>query len=199
MKAIVLLATFLGVASVSQPQKSEDFGLPELNTIKTVTLAPTYSCRTQEEARQGYQNSALFLSALSRRRNTPELLFEGPCGAKDQFRSMTAGDDMGVVADLGEIPLGKVSARLAFNTREVDSFENYSMFVQAVKVQPNHTYVALIARAEIKSLFVFTVTGYVPNKRVELQYAVKEYQVLGLREQSPGFGWQTESRADLRK
>jgi hypothetical protein len=199
MKTIILLASLMGVASLNQAQKPEDFGLPELHKVKSITLAPSYSCRSQEEARLGYQNTALFLSALSLRRNTPELLFEGACGVKDQFRSMTSGDDLGVIADLGEISLEKVTARLAFNTRDEDSFDMYSKFAQAVQVQANHTYAALVAHSDIKSLFVFTVTGYVPNKRVDLQYAVKEYQVLGLREQSPGFGWRTESKSDLKK
>jgi hypothetical protein len=112
---------------------------------------------------------------------------------------MTAGDDMGVIADLGEISLERISARLAFNTRDVDSFDLYSKFAQAAKVEPDHTYAVLIARAEIKSLFVFTVTGHVSNKRLDLKYAVKEYQILGLRAQSPGFGWRTESKADPEK
>src|SRR5882724_4793888 len=122
MKATVVLAMFLGFATLVPQQKPEDFGLPELHRIRPTTLAPSYSCRSQEDSAQGYQNTALFLSALSRRRNTPEVLFEGPCGGPDEIRTMTAGDDMGVIADLGEISLENVSARLAFNTRDVDSF-----------------------------------------------------------------------------
>jgi hypothetical protein len=199
MKAMVLLVMFLGFAALVPQQKQEDFALPELHKIRSTTLAPSYGCRSQQDAARGYENTALFLSSLSRRRNSPELLFDGACGGKDEIRAMTAGDDMGVIADLGEISLEKVSAHLAFNTRDVDSFDLYSKFAQAAKVELNHTYAVLIARAEIKSLFVFTVTGYVPNKRLDLKYAVKQYQVLGLRAQSPGFGWTTESKADPEK
>ncbi len=197
MKVVVLLATlFLTAAAPVQQRKPEDFGLPELHKIKTVALAPSYGCQTREDFQRGYGGTALFLSALSRTRNTPELLFIGACGGPDALMSMTAGDDIGVIADLGEIPLEKVTAHVAFNTHNVDSFELYSKFAQMAKVQQNHTYFVLIDHSEIRSLFAFTVTGYMPNKQLELRYAVKQYQVLQLRGQSPGFGWNAVSKTD---
>ena len=85
MKAMVLLVAFLGFAALVPQAKQEDFGLPELHKIKTVTLAPSYSCRSQQDSARGYENTALFLSAVSRLRNTPELLFEGT--AEEKTRS----------------------------------------------------------------------------------------------------------------
>ena len=193
MKTTVLLVTFLGFAALLPQQKHEDLGLPELHKIKTATLGPSYSCRSQPESAQGYANTALFLSDYSRRRNSPDLLFNGACGAKDYFQSVTAGDDMGVIADLGEFPLEKLSAHLIFNTRDTASFDLYSKFAQSVEVQPNHTYAVLVNREEIRALFAFTVTGYVPNKKLDLKYAVKEYQILDLRAQSPGFSWEVRN------
>jgi len=194
MKPVLLLIVlFLSDASIPQT-KQEDFGLPELHKIKTVTLSPSYDCQARKEP--GYQNTALFLSALSRRRNTPELVFSGPCGAADAVYSMTSGDNMGLIADLGEIPLEKVTAQVAFNTKGVDSFDLYSKFSQMVKLQINHTYAVLVSGAEIRSFFVFTVTGHVPNKKLDLKYAVKEFQILGLRAQSPGFDWSAENRTE---
>jgi hypothetical protein len=200
MKAVVFLATLFLAAAVPVPQgKPEGFVLPELHKIKTVTLSPSYGCRSREEFKRGYENTALFLTTLSRRRNTPELVFNGACGGPDELRSMTAGDDIGVIADLGDIPLEKVTPYVAFNTHNVDSFELYSKFTQVAKVQQNHTYAVLIDRSEIRSLFVFTVIGYLPNKKLDLRYAVKLYEVLQIRDHSPGFGWNTVNTADEAK
>ena len=80
-----------------------------------------------------------------------------------------------------------------FNTRNVATFDAYSKFAQSVKVEPNHTYAVLISRSDARCMFAFTVTGYVPNKRLDLNYVVKEYQILELKTQSPGFGWETKN------
>lgn len=189
MKAMVLFVMFMGIAALPPQQKQEDFGLPELHKIKTATLGPSYSCRSRESA-QGYADTALFLSGFSRRRNSPDLLFNGACGSKDNFQNMTAGDDMGVIADLGEVPLENLSVQLLFNTRNVNSFDLYSKFAQSVEVRPNHTYAVLINGSEIRGMFVFTVTGYVPNKKLELKYAVKHYMIVEEKAHSPGVDWQ---------
>jgi len=194
MKAMLVLAPmFLALAASLPQKKQEDFGLPELHKIKTATLSPAYSCRSEEEFQQGYGTTALFLSAYSRRRNGPELLFDGACGGQDTFIAATAGDDVGVIADLGAMPLDGLTAHLMFNPRNVASFGAYSKFAQSVKVELNHTYAVLISRSDARCMFAFTVTGYVPNKRLDLNYVVKEYQILELKTQSPGFDWTTEN------
>src|ERR1700674_5409723 len=182
MKALVTLAALLLAAAASVPQgKQEDFGLPELHKIKTATLSPAYGCRSREDFQRGYENTALFLSKYSRDRNSLELLFNGACGSEDYFQSATGGDDMGLIADLGEMSMEKVTAHLAFNTKNIHSFDLYSKFARMVKVQSNHTYAVLVNGSDIRSLFVFTVTGYVPNKRLDLKYAVQEYQIMQVR------------------
>jgi len=194
MKAMLILApAFLALAASLPQKKQEDFGLPELHKIKTVTLSPAYSCRSEEEFQQGYGTTALFLSAYSRRGNAPELLFNGACGASDNLEVAGAGDDVGVIADLGAMPLDRLTAHLMFNPRNVASFDAYSKFAKSVKVQLNHTYSVLISRSDVRSMFAFTVTGYVPNKSLDLNYVVKEYQVLAVKAQSPGFDWVKEN------
>jgi len=192
MKTVLLLAVLsFSYASVPQQPKQEDFGIPELHKIKTITLSPSYGCQGPEE--RGYQNTALYLSSLSRRRNTRELVFMGPCGSQDRVEAMTSGDNMGLIADLGEMPLEKVTAERAFNTKGVDSFDLYSKFAQMAKVQLNHTYAVLVSGTEIRGFYVFTVTGHVPNKRLDLMYAVKDFQIVGVRAESPGFNWSAEN------
>lgn len=194
MKALAILAIMFLPLAVSVPQaKQEDLGLPELHMIKSATLGPAYSCRSKEDFNKGYENTALFLSANSWRQNGPELLFNGSCGSEDYLESVA---DVGMIADLGEIPLEKMSAQLIFNTRRVHSFDLYSKFTKVAKVQLNHTYAVLISRSTVRSMFIFTVTGYVPNKRLDLRYVVKEYQVLQLKAQSPGFSWDMENIAE---
>ena len=184
----------LAMGSPSQQQKPEDdLGLPELHKIKTATLSPSYSCRSKEDFNKGYEKTALFLSSYSQHRNAPDLLFNGACGSQDYF---VGGGDMPVIADLGNIPLEKVTALLAFNTKNVHSFDLYSKFAREVEVKANHTYAVLINSSELRGLFLFTVVDYVQNKKVDLRYAVKKYQLLNVRAESEGFDWEAKNQTD---
>ena len=199
MKKFALIATLLLAASslaVAQNVANQDYGLPELHVIKTVTLSPSYSCRSKEEFQKGYESTALFLSDYSKKRNSPDLLFNGACRGEDYFHASTAGDDMALIADLGaDTSLETITAHLAFNKRNVHSFDAYSKFARSVKVEANHTYVVLLNKGEIRGLFVFTVVDHVPNERVDLKYAVKEYQIMNVKAQSPGFSWEQKNAA----
>lgn|SRR5215831_12942189 len=192
-KTLVVAALMLaltigqGTAGRTANQAGQDYGLPELHTIKTATLSPSYSCRPSGT---GYQNTALFLSDYSRQRNSPDLLFNGACGSQDFFEASTAGDDMALVADLGRgVDLENVSAHLAFNMQNVHLFSAYSNFAEAVPVQRKHTYAVLLNKSDIRGLFLLTVTKHIANQQVDFRYAVKEYQILDVKGQSPGFDW----------
>jgi len=194
MKRLIFVALALLVASSAVAD--QNYGLPELHTIKTVTLSPSYSCRSPDEFQNGYDTTALFLSDYSKRRNSPDLLFDGACRSEDYFEADTAGDDMALIADLGtDVSIETLSAHLAFNKQNVNTFPAYSKFVRTVKVEANHTYVVLLSKREIRGLFIFTVTKYIPNQRVDLKYAVKEYQVTDVKAESPGFSWEQKNVA----
>lgn len=194
MKRLALIATLLLVTASAA--SAQDYGLPELHTIKTVTLAPAYSCRSQAEFQKGYQGTALFLSDYSKRRNSPDLLFNGACRGEDYFHSSTAGDDMALIADLGtDAPVEEITAHLAFNKQNLHVFDAYSKFARHVKVEAHHTYVVLLSKRDIRGLFIFTVTNHDPNQQVELKYAVKEYQIMDMKAQSPGFDWGQKNSA----
>lgn len=186
----VLLIVAIALMVVSAPAQSlKKLKLPELHKIKTVTLSPPYGCRSAEDSQKGYESTALFLSAYSKNRNSPDLLFNGACGGPDFFQVSMAGDDMALIADIGDIALEEVSAAKAFNTRRIFDFSLYSRFSDVVPVRAGATYAVLVNKSEIRGLFIFTVTNYVPSQQVDLRYAVKEYQVLGVTAQSPGFNW----------
>ncbi|MDQ3816950.1 MAG: hypothetical protein M3362_04565 [Acidobacteriota bacterium] len=173
---------------------AEYYSLPKLHVINSITLSPSYSCRSKDDFRKGYEQTALFLSSYSKKRNSPDLLFNGACGSEDYFVAATAGDSMGLIADLGaDVSVEQLSAHLAFNKQNVHSFPAYSKFAQAVKVEANHTYAVLLNSSDVRGLFIFTVTDYAPNKRVELRYAVKDYQILDLKAKSPGFSWERKN------
>lgn len=193
-----LLLTFATIVMVSAPFDSQGpqstLGLPELHTIKTAILSPTYSCRSREAFRRGYEGTALFLSQYSDERNAPDLLFNGACGSDDFFEASTAGDDMSLIADLGNVPLEEVTAMKAFNFKGVNSPDLYSKFTQNAKVEANHTYAVLINKHAVRGLFIVSVASFVPDQKVELRYAVKEYQVLDVRAKSEGFDWTAKNR-----
>lgn len=197
MKSFILsLIIVLGISvSIAAQNVSEKYELPELHAIKTVTLSPSYSCRSSDAFQKGYANTALFLSVYSKQRNSPDLLFNGACRSEDYFKASTAGDDMSLIADLGEnVSLEEVSASQAFNLKRVHSFAEYSKFADSVKVQANHTYAVLLNESDKRGLFVFTVVNYVPNEKVELRYAVKSYQIMpNGRIVSAGFDWEKKN------
>src|SRR5579864_1106134 len=158
MKVIATLIMFLGFTAFTlqhpPQQKQEDFGLPELHRINTITLSPSYSCRPPGDFELGYEDTALFLSDYSRRRKEPELVFNGACGAHDNLQGVS--NSYGVIADLGEMPLEKLTAHLIFNTRNVASFDLYSKFAASVPVRLHHTYAVLTHSPASRSMFVFT-------------------------------------------
>lgn len=192
MRRLIFVALILMMAaSVSAEQ---GYSLPELHVIKSATLSPSYSCRPAEEFQKGYQETALFLSDHSKKRNSPDLLFNGACRGEDYFQASTAGDDMALIADLGaDVQLEKVSAHSAFNWRKVHTPADYTSFVRAIPVKEGHTYVVLLNKSTIRGLFVFTVVNHVENQRVLLRYAVKEYQIMSAKASSEGFDWEREN------
>src|SRR5262249_852826 len=192
---LALTAVLIAFSPLGSQEQKADLGLPELHVIKTVTLSPSYSCRSREEFRTGYANTALFLSRYSDDRNSPDLLFNGACGSEDYFEGSTAGDDMSLIADLGDVPLEEVTTSKAFNFKRVHSFDLYSRFTAQSKVEGNHTYALVINKSEIRGLLVFSVVNYLPNKKAELRYAVKEYQILSVRNRSEGFDWSAKNQA----
>jgi hypothetical protein len=194
MKRLIFVALALLVAGSAVAD--QNYGLPELHTIKTATLSPCYSCRSQGEFSEGYKETALFLSDYSKRRNSPDLLFNGFNHGEDYFEAFTGGDDMALIADLGTgVSVESLSAQLAFNKQNVHTYPAYSKFASVAKVEANHTYVVLINKRVVRGLFIFTVTNYVPNQRVDLRYAVKEYQVMDLKAESAGFSWEQKNVA----
>lgn len=190
--AYVVTLLLMFAVTVSSQQAQNDLGLPDLHTIKSITLSPSYSCRTPEGFQKGYEETALFLSAYSKQRNSPDLLFNGACRSEDYFQASTAGDDMALIADLGEnISLEKLTAHDAVTGYTPLSATELKKppFSDSAHIKIGHTYAVLLNKSEIRGLFVFTVTGYTQNKQVELRYAVKEYQILRMTAQSSGFDW----------
>jgi hypothetical protein len=187
--ALVLL-TVLYPARSQRTQTStthQPVTLPTLNAVQSVTLSPPYSCNNEG---LNYNTDAIFLSDYSKQVNSPELLFNGACGSEDYFDVNTAGDSMSLIADLGNTPLNAVTTHKAFNLQNVFSWTAYSQFARVAKIVPGHTYAAVINMGDRRGLFVFNVEKFVPDREVDLQYTVKNYQVnLGAIQRSPGFDW----------
>src|SRR4051812_12591270 len=163
--AVLLLAALSAAPTAVSVSANADNHLPTLHKIQAITLSPSYSCRSVKENNGGYLNSALFISRYSQQRNAPDLLFNGACRSQDYFQGSTAGDDMSLIADLGEMRLEDVSASKAFNTRRVVGFN--AQFAENMPVLEKHAYALLINKSEFRGLVVFRVEEYVPNKSVK--------------------------------
>lgn len=150
----------------------ENPGLPELNSVSASTLSPPFGCQPAADAGQGYRATALFLSDFSRRRNIPELVFQGQCGEIDYFDSATASGEIALIADLGEVPLEAVAAGAGAGLIDLASFNRMA------PVRLNHTYAVSFNRPELRGLFFFSVSAHTPNERVDLKYFVRQYQIV---------------------
>ncbi|QQS47161.1 MAG: VWA domain-containing protein [Acidobacteriota bacterium] len=180
---------------IPQPVAPASSVIPELHRISMASLSPSYQCRPPEEKTQGYRNSALYLTSISERLNTPDLLFSGACGSPDYFIAATSGDDLSLIADLGDVPIEGLSAYMAFRSSPGGDGTTDHKFARSVKVDFNHTYAVLLNRSSQRGLFFFRVTGYLPNKQVDLSYVVKQYQLLNVREGAAGFDWLRKNSA----
>jgi hypothetical protein len=188
MRTLIIAIVSLGMLGATKPGTSRDLSLPALHRIATAALQPSYSCRPPEESAKGYGQTALFLSDYGRKRNMPDLLFNGACGAEDELQAATAGADMSLVADLGpDVALEELSASMAFNLKRVHAPQEESRFVRTARVVLGHTYAVLLNGSDRRGLLLVSVDEHVPNKKVAIRYAVKLYQVK--EESSPGFDW----------
>ncbi len=173
-------ALLIAILLATSTQAFGEMNLPQLHSINRVMLAAPYSCQGD------YRRSALFLSSYSKERNSPELLYNGACGSQNYIQGLTAGDDFALVADLGEIPIEVITASDAFNSGTIldaNAFKEYQ------PVKQNHSYVVLISKAEIRSLFVIKVLYQVKDGPMVFDYAVKSYSIQSTRSESPGFSW----------
>lgn len=192
MKALLLAISVLLISTPAAVQSTEkNFDLPELHKIYKTTLSPSYSCRSKEDFQQGYGTTALSLSKDSR---GPELLFYGGCGSQDHLVVNMTGGDMNLIADMGKVPLEDLSADQPFVLRLDHSLEPALQFKFQAQIEVGHTYAVLVNKIFERALFYFTVTGYVQNKRLDLRYAVKDFQLTTtMMAEAPGFSWGKKS------
>jgi len=191
MKSLLLIGSMLLMAAPSISQKNQgDLGLPELHKIQKITLSPSYDCRTPEETAKGYANTALFLSGYSRRMNSPELLFHSICQLTNYFVVRTAGDQLDVIADFGEVPLNNLAPSDVWGLRP--TWDSSANFREMVKIQSGHTYAVLINKGDIRGFFFVQVMEHIPNQKLDLEYVVMDYAILREEQRSPGFDWSTK-------
>ena len=179
MRPFCLMTVLLLSGAAASAQ--ETFSPPALNTTEAATLSPSYSCRTKEEFQRGYRKTALFLSELVKRYNSPDLLFNGACGSEDYFAAATHGANNSVIADLGaNVPLENVPPLESIYApgAQPDAEPGRPRFKLSAPVKAGHTYAVRLAKSKLaEGWFVFTVTRHVPNQLVEIRYSVREYKL----------------------
>jgi hypothetical protein len=91
------------------------------------------------------------------------------------------------------MPVEALSAWRAFNPSGLSTPDSWTPFRREVSVVQGHTYAALLSDRERRALLLFQVESHVPNRRVDLRLVVKQYQLLRLEAESPGFSWESAS------
>ncbi|CAF3009316.1 unnamed protein product [Rotaria sp. Silwood2] len=178
MNSLTFLSLFIYIAVVAAAT------LPELHVIKKVSFNYPYSC---QRGSLSYEGCALFLTDYGVSRNMPDLLYNGACGSDNTFDVMLAGDDFGMLTDLGDVSLENVTASKAFNYENTVGRDN--KFAGTIKVVNGHTYAALLAKRDIRALFVFRVENYERSGPAIITYAVKQYGIVRFVQEAPGFSW----------
>ncbi len=178
MNSFTILSLFVCVVATTSVT------LPELHVIKVASFKYPYSCQPGPSS---YENSALFLTDYGVSRNMPDLLYYGACGGDNTFEVMLAGNDFGMLSDLGDVPLVNLTASRAFNYDNMVGKANE--FSNVINVVKGHTYVALLTKQEIRALFIFRVENYERSGPAAIAYAVKQYGVVQSVQEAPGFSW----------
>src|SRR3954467_15576409 len=143
MRSIIAIAMAALMGSSAMQHDSVDPNLPVLHKIQAVTLSPSYSCRSTDEVKKGYENTALFVSGYSKERGSPDVIFNGACRSDDTF---DGGGAMSLIADLGEVRLENISAHLAFNPANVAGKD--AKFQRRTLVLKSHTYALVINKPD---------------------------------------------------
>lgn len=187
---LIALAPAMAFAANTVKVEVEATGLPVLHKIQAVELAAPYSCGGS------YDSSALFLSRPSAEQNSPDLLFNGACGAEKYVHTVTALGDMGLVADLGAMPLEKVNVARSFNPLGLVGGD--SLFRAEMPLQAGHTYAVLVAKGWIRALYAFSVESMSPDRMhdggLKIRVAVLQYSFQRPLIESSGWDWEAESR-----
>ena len=158
--------------------------VPILNLIIPHDFQMAYSCGGS------YNSSALY---LTNSRYEPHLLFNGACDSQPYFDVNLAGDDFGVIADLGPVPLQNVSAHAALNFKNIAGQGN--VFQPTAEAVEKHTYAVILTREEVRTVFSFTVLNLVTtgSMSANIAYAVQLYNIQKTVAASPGFDWMKQN------
>ena len=138
----ILVLMMTTPAAVQSAQK--DFDLPALHKIHEVTLSPSYSCRSAEDPKEDYGNTALFLTSSLKESNSPDLIFNGTCNGRDYVEAGWGGPQMSMIADLGKIRLEDLRTIQAFNVPWVGAQKFFSRFTGQIEPELDHTYALVI-------------------------------------------------------
>lgn len=66
----------------------------------------------------------------------------------------------------------------------------YSVFsFGTFSIQQNHVYGFVLASKRVRSIFAVKVVGIGADSSATVQYAIKDYEELGIFETSSGFSW----------
>lgn len=198
MKPLLILLSFVFLAACNPTSNDggendvdlEALGLPELHEIYTHDFAFPYSCPDEESDLEGYEGAALFLSAYSHGKNAPELLYNNACGDSPRFEINFAGDDMGMIADLGPVELETLTSREWTGS---DDSGDYDFHVGA-EVMEGHSYSVMIARDNLRAQYFFQVDEFEADGEMTIRYAVKLYEVFDRKAEAEGFDWEETSQ-----
>lgn len=156
--------------------------LPKLNTITSRKIGTPYGC----------QGASMASACLSFQTDTPsadncDVLLNGGCNTGALYWQVNnAGSALGMISDLGEVPLENLTSSAALNYHNIAGDGNKFQATQPVEV--GHTYAFILARQAQRALFALKVNS-ADQHGAEVEAAVRMYEVHAIQSQSPGFSW----------
>eukprot|EP01108_Squamamoeba_japonica_P006559 TRINITY_DN5351_c0_g1_i1.p3 TRINITY_DN5351_c0_g1~~TRINITY_DN5351_c0_g1_i1.p3 ORF type:complete len:161 (-),score=19.83 TRINITY_DN5351_c0_g1_i1:32-514(-) len=111
-----------------------------------------YGCPSNKS---GYDGTALFASAYSKSRNSPDLLLYGACGSPPTFISATAGNDIAFFVELDGYSVENATAQVVWQA--IVKSASRDAFANGIQTGP--TYAVFKSTDEIRSAIVFNATN----------------------------------------
>lgn len=147
------MLAFLALGCKSSEKKTVDAmgaDAPQLRAIHELTFLAPFGCGSNTNATSG-----LFLSEDSKANNRPHMILMGECTVKPIFKTAVNNTNIGLIADLGNVPMEEVTGPKAFNFPLQAGKD--SVFKTEAPMEKNKTYVALFTEPTMRALLVFRV------------------------------------------
>lgn len=147
------LLALLAFGCKSNEKKTTDAmgAAPPLKAIHEHTFLAPFGCGSTSNISSGF-----FLTNEAQNNNRPHMVLIGDCATKPIFKIVINNPNIGLIADLGNVPIEDVTVPKAFNFTQQGGKD--SIFKTEAPMEKNKTYAVLFTEPALRTLMVFKVS-----------------------------------------